>query len=810
MELFGRSRRLGNWVLVLVTLLVNYEVFFGCEGCLEQERTTLIKIRDSINHPDGHGLTWGREGDCPGHRLLACKMFVDVQDCCTWPGIFCSTEGRVTAIYISNKREARLGQWHPDAGLFADLEKLSSLTLDGNQISSWDFPQASPPFKSLETLNLENNQLNESKHDLSWLCMLTGLKSLNLGKNQLNSIPPCIEHLSSLTVLRLRGNQFSTSLDIQGLCKLPKVEVLDLHSNQLLDGSIPPCLTNLTQLSYLDLSNNRFGGEVPLNILRNLISLENIYLSKSRFKGVFPFSIWANHVNLSVLDLSSNHQLQVETELPRWVPSFQLIYLNLSNCILNSHSGAIPKFLATQNNLQVIDLSFTKLRGPIPSWLLGTTNNTEHVDLRNNLLSGGFPISSSSSMIRAIYLSNNNISGPLPPNISSLFPHLVNFSMSNNAIEGNILTNHFSNMSFLSLLDLSNNKLTGDVPYTLFTECPSLEFLKLDNNRLDGIIEPLDSRTYFTSLLRVLDISGNSLHGSFNTWIVSLPNLEVLTMHNNNFEGSIPNEMCKLLNMRILDLSHNNLSGSIPKCLININPWMENQMERQNSSIDGPDMELTMEGRTEGMGDEMDYKNSSLDGFHMELTTKGRTYSFSGVPLSKITTIDLSKNALNGVIPLEMGFLTGLHSLNLSYNNLRGDIPTTFQELHELESLDLSYNQLNGSIPPELGQLDRLAFLSLVSNNLTGKIPQSPHFDTFDKQCYTGNPLLCGKPLEDCILHPTQGAEKNIEEEGFDVSFIECFMVSYAIGFWGFIAPIIFKKEWRQVYFKKIDSYFYF
>ncbi|XXG52058.1 hypothetical protein AAC387_Pa03g0472 [Persea americana] len=681
MELFGRSRRLGNWVLVLVTLLVNYEVFFGCEGCLEQERTTLIKIRDSINHPDGHGLTWGREGDCPGHRLsLACKMFVDVQDCCTWPGIFCSTEGRVTAIYISNKREARLGQWHPDAGLFADLEKLSSLTLDGNQISSWDFPQASPPFKSLETLNLENNQLNESKHDLSWLCMLTGLKSLNLGKNQLNSIPPCIEHLSSLTVLRLRGNQFSTSLDIQGLCKLPKVEVLDLHSNQLLDGSIPPCLTNLTQLSYLDLSNNR----------------------------------------------------------------------------------------------------------------------------------GGFPISSSSSMIRAIYLSNNNISGPLPPNISSLFPHLVNFSMSNNAIEGNILTNHFSNMSFLSLLDLSNNKLTGDVPYTLFTECPSLEFLKLDNNRLDGIIEPLDSRTYFTSLLRVLDISGNSLHGSFNTWIVSLPNLEVLTMHNNNFEGSIPNEMCKLLNMRILDLSHNNLSGSIPKCLININPWMENQMERQNSSIDGPDMELTMEGRTEGMGDEMDYKNSSLDGFHMELTTKGRTYSFSGVPLSKITTIDLSKNALNGVIPLEMGFLTGLHSLNLSYNNLRGDIPTTFQELHELESLDLSYNQLNGSIPPELGQLDRLAFLSLVSNNLTGKIPQSPHFDTFDKQCYTGNPLLCGKPLEDCILHPTQGAEKNIEEEGLDVSFIECFMVSYAIGFWGFIAPIIFKKEWRQVYFKKIDSYFYF
>lgn len=133
MELLGRSRSLCNWVLVLVTLVVNYKVFIGCEGCLEQERSTLIEIRDSINEPDGHGLTWGQNKTYTG------KQLVEDLNCCKWAGIVC-TEGRVTAIDIRNTREAKLGKWHLDAGLFTYLEKLTSLTLDGNQISSWDYP----------------------------------------------------------------------------------------------------------------------------------------------------------------------------------------------------------------------------------------------------------------------------------------------------------------------------------------------------------------------------------------------------------------------------------------------------------------------------------------------------------------------------------------------------------------------------------------------------------------------------------------------------------------------------------------------
>ncbi|XXG52055.1 hypothetical protein AAC387_Pa03g0471 [Persea americana] len=679
MELLGRSRSLCYWVLVLVTLLVNHKVLFGCEGCSEQERSTLIEIRDSVNHPDGHGLTWGKEKYKFGEGL------VEDLDCCKWPGIICN-EGRVTAIHIPNTREARLGKWHPDAGIFAYLEKLSSLTLDGNQISRWDFPPACPQFKSLQTLSLENNFLNASEPDFSWLCLFTRLRVLNLGKNQLNSIPPCLEHLPSLTHLRLQENKLSPSLAIQGVCKLPKIQVLDLHSNQLVDGSIPPCLINLTQLTHLHLSNNQFGDKFPLNVLRDLNSLEHVDLSNSQLSVVFPFSIWANHVNLSFIDLSSNPQLKVETELPPWVPSFQLRHLNLSNCSLNSKIGAIPKFLANQNNLEMVDLSSAKLR--------------------------------------------------------------------------------------------------GDLPSTLFIECPSLKTLKLANNRLHGSMKPLElgPGTQIASSLRVLDISENFFYGSIKAWIVSLPNLEVLTMHNNSLEGSIPNELCQMFNLRILDLSLNNLSGLIPKCFINIDPWMEKDMER---------------------------KNSSLDGVVVDLTTKGRTYSFSRAPLSKMTSIDLSKNALNGVIPSEMGYLKGLHSLNLSCNYLRGSIPTTFQQLLELESLDLSYNQLNGSIPLELEKLDRLAVLSLSFNTFSGKIPQSPHLDTFDYRSYEGNPLLCGKPLEDCTLHPTQ-AKVNNNEEGLDVMFYVCVLVSYAIGFWGFIALLFFKKEWRQVYFKKIDSYLHF
>lgn len=110
----------------------------------------------------------------------------------------------------------------------------------------------------------------------------------------------------------------------------------------------------------------------------------------------------------------------------------------------------------------------------------------------------------------------------------------------------------------------------------------------------------------------------------------------------------------------------------------------------------------------------------------------------------------IAGNGLNGVIPLELGYLTFLTSLDLTRNlltgpvpdfldtslsnlrrinlreaGLQGTIPPGLGDLNNLLRLDLGNNDLSGTLPSELGQLERVQILYLSDNNLSGTIPQS-------------------------------------------------------------------------------------
>ncbi|MYI45862.1 MAG: hypothetical protein F4123_05715 [Gemmatimonadetes bacterium] len=112
----------------------------------------------------------------------------------------------------------------------------------------------------------------------------------------------------------------------------------------------------------------------------------------------------------------------------------------------------------------------------------------------------------------------------------------------------------------------------------------------------------------------------------------------------------------------------------------------------------------------------------------------------------RVTYLNLGGNGLWGVIPPELGDLTGLLNLQLDDNALTGPIPPELGGLSHLGVLDLSYNALTGPIPPglggtaletlilhvnelsgpipsELGKLTRLGWLWLGNNALTGPIP---------------------------------------------------------------------------------------
>uniref|UniRef100_A0A3Q7J4T6 Uncharacterized protein n=1 Tax=Solanum lycopersicum TaxID=4081 RepID=A0A3Q7J4T6_SOLLC len=87
-----------------------------------------------------------------------------------------------------------------------------------------------------------------------------------------------------------------------------------------------------------------------------------------------------------------------------------------------------------------------------------------------------------------------------------------------------------------------------------------------------------------------------------------------------------------------------------------------------------------------------------------------------------MTTIDLSSNHFEGVIPKTLKDLSSLWLLNLSHNNLIGHIPMELRQLNKLEALDLSWNRLTGKIPKKLITMKFLAVLNLSQNLLIGSI----------------------------------------------------------------------------------------
>ncbi|RDY01620.1 Receptor protein kinase-like protein ZAR1, partial [Mucuna pruriens] len=114
-----------------------------------------------------------------------------------------------------------------------------------------------------------------------------------------------------------------------------------------------------------------------------------------------------------------------------------------------------------------------------------------------------------------------------------------------------------------------------------------------------------------------------------------------------------------------------------------------------------------------------------------------------------LIVLDLSHNSLCGFLPTELRSLKFLRHLDLSSNSLNGSLPETLSDLTSLAgTLNLSFNHFSGGIPASLGNLPVAVSLDLRSNNLTGKIPQVGSLLNQGPTAFSGNPGLCGFPLQ--------------------------------------------------------------
>ncbi|XP_042490884.1 receptor-like protein 13 [Macadamia integrifolia] len=449
---------------------------------------------------------------------------------------------------------------------------------------------------SLEELILRDTFATKDSDALleGLICRWKKFKRLDLSMNDLNDerLPSCLLHNNSmLEGLDLSSNNLKGSLGFSiGLCKLRKLRYLYLRNNSI-DNISWTCLSSqLNSLQRLDLSQNQIPGTIP-PFVSNLTSLVNLDLSSNKLEEVVFFSMFANLSKLEEINLSNNRDLEVETESPTWVPSFQLNFLALENCKIRN----IPHFISNQYNLFALSLLYNSLQGTIPSWLLYNVTSLSELYLRGNHFHGPFPlpIKNRTSTLQFLDISDNNIEGQLPGNIDVLFPYLSLFNMSTNKLEGCIPPS-LANINDLWILDLSNNYFVGEIPRRLTQNNTSLFLLSLSNNNLHAIGSVSNMKNLqflgldgnrFTTLfpiipsslpsLELLDISRNSITGYIQDWLPAFPQLVALLMRGNHLVGHLPTSLCQMNQLRFLDLSNNRLSGSIPSCLNNITSLLE-------------------------------------------------------------------------------------------------------------------------------------------------------------------------------------------------------------------------------------------
>ncbi|KAI3841989.1 hypothetical protein MKX03_004403 [Papaver bracteatum] len=710
---------------------------------------------------------------------------------------------------------------------FGEFLNLTSLQLSSCALYG-DFPKKVFQLQTLQSLDLSNNRLlygslpefprNGMLQDLRlFFTSFTGelpnsignlrhLSTLDLHNCEFNgSIPNSISKLNQLQYIDLSLNGFTGFLGENFIGSSSPLEFLDLSYNQL-QGRVPVSIFEFSRLYHLGLLSNSFSGAISLDmLLHKLRNLTNLYLSDNRFSITTESSNFALYPQLRWLALSSCNL----TEIPSFLRNqSELQALELAH---NQISGKIPDWIPKIGNgkLNTLNLSYNFLEDPDQPLPENSFNSLSFVlDLRSNYLKGRNIIvpplafvldysfnnfttipNVSSHKVFTFSLSGNHINGEIPTWICEV-PLLTVLDLSNNNLSGPIPPCMAFDLNNLQILNLGGNILEGIIP-DFPTDSSNLEVLELDGNRLEGELPYLAKCTS----LEVLNIGNNKLHGSLPPWLGSMSNLRVLVLRSNRFYGALGNQgtECNFPLLQIIDISSNNFSGRLPKqCFPNWKAMMVNQAEegwKRKNPILGHKSDFFRY-----------YYQQSV-----EIASKGQV-----MKLGKIRrifkAIDFSNNEFDGEIPEIIGNLRFLYTLDFSRNALTGPIPKAFGNLTSLESLDLSHNKLTGEIPLQLGRLSFLSYFNLSFNKLEGEIPSGGQFETFQPSSFEGNVGLCGDPLpKGCDNTNAESPSNTSNSKGGAISVNEFDWALFVVSFLGFlvgagivIGPQYFWKKGRE------------
>ncbi|XP_010540114.1 PREDICTED: tyrosine-sulfated glycopeptide receptor 1-like [Tarenaya hassleriana] len=304
---------------------------------------------------------------------------------------------------------------------------------------------------------------------------------------------------------------------------------------------------------------------------------------------------------------------------------------------------------------------------------------------------GIFCDDSPDNRVTAISLPSRGLSGNLPPSILNL-SRLSHLNLSQNRLSGALPPGFFSALNWLLVLDLSFNGFNGELP-------------------LEQAIGNGGNRVLFP--IQTIDLSSNLLQGEMprsSVFLQGALNLTSFNVSNNSFTGSIPSFMCtSSLQLAKLDFSYNDFSGNISS---EIGRCLRLSVLRAGFNT------LTGEIPNEI------YNLSELEQLFLPVNHFSGKIDDSVTRLTKLTLLELYSNHLEGEIPTEIGKLFSLRSLQLHINNLTGSIPPSLANCTDLVKLNLRVNVLGGSLSEiDFSRFQNLTILDLGNNSFSGDFP---------------------------------------------------------------------------------------
>ncbi|XP_073112528.1 receptor-like protein EIX1 [Elaeis guineensis] len=387
-------------------------------------------------------------------------------------------------------------------------------------------------------LDMSSTGISDTIPDWFWRSFFQ-IFCLDISSNGITGSVPDLTNFVSLYYFNLSSNYFEGPLPNFNSSIL---SLLDLSNNSF-SGAVQHNIgKSMLNLKYLSLSTNNLSGQISLSLCH--FGYGALDLSKNLFSGELP-DCWNHSSSIFIMDFSSNNLFG---SVPPSICSLPFLEsLHLSN---NNLSGELPLSFKSCARLITLDLGQNRFIGTIPTWIGESLLSLKILRLRSNKLVGNIPPNLSRlSALQILDLANNNLSGTIPSNFGNFTAMKVSGEMNETILKNStrynvkmqvtikgIYIEYDILLPLVIVMDLSNNNLSGMIPEEL-TSLFGLVSLNLSGNHLTGkITENIGALQQLESL----DLSRNNLFGGIPSSMIGLTFLSYLNLSYNNLLGRVP------------------------------------------------------------------------------------------------------------------------------------------------------------------------------------------------------------------------------------------------------------------------------